>query len=160
MHAGARLERPSQQGCRARYPDAIPISILSCDRASERSGLQNRCAGCDSLTGLHGLQALQRCSGLLNRKARGSTVATHHAFMQKSAGFPCSEALPERYRLKAPISDRELGQFEQPAFNRLGRAQVPGGPPFFVPGLNNRSSAAFEAACVGASPAPGASCRK
>ena len=25
-----------------------------------------------------GLQALQRCSGLLNRKARGSTVATHH----------------------------------------------------------------------------------
>jgi len=56
-----------------------------------------------------GLQALQRCSGLLNRRARGSTVAAHHAFMQKSAGFPCSEALPERYRLKAPISDRELG---------------------------------------------------
>src|ERR1019366_8892929 len=25
-----------------------------------------------------GLQALQRCSGLLNRGARGSTVATHH----------------------------------------------------------------------------------
>ena len=25
-----------------------------------------------------GLQALQRCSGLLNRRARGSTVATHH----------------------------------------------------------------------------------
>ena len=25
-----------------------------------------------------GLQALQRCSGLLNRTARGSTVATHH----------------------------------------------------------------------------------
>ena len=80
-----------------------------------------------------------------------------NAFMQKSAGFPCSEALPERYRLKAPISDRELGQFEQPAFNRLGRAQVPGDPPSFLPGLNNRSSAAFEAACVGASPAPGAS---
>ena len=26
-----------------------------------------------------GLQALQRCSGLLNRRARGSTVATHHS---------------------------------------------------------------------------------
>ena len=26
----------------------------------------------------YGLQALQRCSGLLNRRARGSTVATHH----------------------------------------------------------------------------------
>ena len=26
----------------------------------------------------NGLQALQRCSGLLNRRARGSTVATHH----------------------------------------------------------------------------------
>ncbi len=25
-----------------------------------------------------GLQALQRCSGLLNRRARGSTVAAHH----------------------------------------------------------------------------------
>jgi len=25
-----------------------------------------------------GLQALQRCSRLLNRRARGSTVATHH----------------------------------------------------------------------------------
>ena len=25
-----------------------------------------------------GLQALQRCSGLFNRRARGSTVATHH----------------------------------------------------------------------------------
>src|SRR5260221_14712623 len=25
-----------------------------------------------------GLQALQRCSGLLSRRARGSTVATHH----------------------------------------------------------------------------------
>ena len=25
-----------------------------------------------------GLQALQRCSGLLNRRARGGTVATHH----------------------------------------------------------------------------------
>jgi hypothetical protein len=24
------------------------------------------------------LQALQRCSGLLSRRARGSTVATHH----------------------------------------------------------------------------------
>ena len=30
-----------------------------------------------------GLQALQRCSGLLNRRARGSTVATH-AFSPKS----------------------------------------------------------------------------
>ena len=27
-----------------------------------------------------GLQALQRCSGLLNRRARGSTVATHHFY--------------------------------------------------------------------------------
>ena len=27
-----------------------------------------------------GLQALQRCSGFLSRRARGSTVATHHLF--------------------------------------------------------------------------------
>jgi hypothetical protein len=30
------------------------------------------------LRAVSGLQALQRCSGLLNRRARGSTVATHH----------------------------------------------------------------------------------
>ena len=29
-------------------------------------------------TATKGLQALQLCSGLLNRRARGSTVATHH----------------------------------------------------------------------------------
>src|SRR5205814_3497698 len=29
-------------------------------------------------TATKGLQAFQRCSGLLNRRARGSTVATHH----------------------------------------------------------------------------------
>ena len=27
---------------------------------------------------VNGLQALQRCSGLLNRRARGGTVAAHH----------------------------------------------------------------------------------
>ena len=45
-----------------------------------------------------GLQALQRCSGLLNRRARGSTVATHN-FMpawlsSDSSSFVNCRALP------------------------------------------------------------------
>ncbi len=34
--------------------------------------------GCASIFSDFGLQALQRCSGLLNRRARGGTVAAHH----------------------------------------------------------------------------------
>ena len=33
-----------------------------------------------------GLQALQRCSGLLSRRARGSTVATHHFHLEVEPG--------------------------------------------------------------------------
>ncbi len=61
---------------RAQYPDARPIYAT-------RTPVPAR-----TLTGLTaavqlrlrvatGLQALQRCSGFLNRRARGSTVATH-----------------------------------------------------------------------------------
>src|SRR5947199_1553138 len=63
-----------------------------------------------------GLQALQRCSGLLNRRARGSTVATHHfgegtrieKFM-RGFGAARSESsfclpLPPPFRFNAPVA--------------------------------------------------------
>src|SRR5882724_10684055 len=52
----------------------------------------------------NGLQALQRCSGLLNRRARGSTVATHH-FMpawlssDSSSFVNCRANRPTRVRV-------------------------------------------------------------
>ena len=62
---------------RARYPDARPflatrITGVSQDFTGLVAAVQLR------LRVAFGLQALQRCSGLLNRRARGSTVATHH----------------------------------------------------------------------------------
>ena len=51
-----------------------------------------------------GLQALQRCSGFLNRRARGSTVATHH-FMpawlssDSSSFVNCRAIRPTRVRV-------------------------------------------------------------
>ena len=89
--------RSSKPEYRARYPDARPflVGTTRCGvRSAQRADLtsiyatRNPGAGQDitclaaavqlRLRVAVGLQALQRCSGLLNRRARGSTVATHH----------------------------------------------------------------------------------
>ena len=59
----------------------MPVHFSRCEHRC-RSGPSSRC-GIGTAVKLRlrvvfGLQALQRCSGLLNRKARGSAVATHH----------------------------------------------------------------------------------
>ena len=96
--------RSSKPEYRAQYPDARPffsecsLKVRRLLREQDQAGAlpaalsisrdANTGAGQD-VTGLAaavqlrlrvavGLQALQRCSGLLNRRARGSTVATHH----------------------------------------------------------------------------------
>src|SRR6266516_2448128 len=99
-----RPQGPSRPEYRAQYPDARPF-VSECSlkvrrllREQDQAGAfpaalsifrdANTGAGQD-FTGLAaavqlrlrvaiGLQALQRCSGLLNRRARGSTVATHN----------------------------------------------------------------------------------
>ena len=68
--------RSSKPEYRARYPDARPF-------LATRTGVSQDFTGLIAAVQLRlrvafGLQALQRCSGLLNRRARGSTVATHH----------------------------------------------------------------------------------
>ena len=68
--------RSSKPEYRARYPDARPF-------LATRTGVSQDFTGLAAAVQLRlrvafGLQALQRCSGLLNRRARGSTVATHH----------------------------------------------------------------------------------
>src|SRR6266545_804505 len=71
-----RPQGPSKPEYRARYPDARPF-------LATRTGVSQDFTGLVAAIQLRlrvafGLQALQRCSGLLNRRARGSTVATHH----------------------------------------------------------------------------------
>src|SRR6266545_3663514 len=71
-----RPQGPSKPEYRARYPDARPF-------LATRTGVSQDFTGLVAAVQLRhrvafGLQALQRCSGLLNRRARGSTVATHH----------------------------------------------------------------------------------
>ena len=74
-----------------------------------------------------GLQALQRCSGLLNRRARGSTVATHH-FMpawlssDSSSFVNCRANRPTRVRVSP------LAPFHAPVaqFIRAGGFEPPG----------------------------------
>jgi hypothetical protein len=73
-----------------------------------------------------GLQALQRCSGLLNRRARGSTVATHHftpAWLSSdsSSFVNCRAKRPTRVRVSplapfhAPVAQTiRAGGFEPP----------------------------------------------
>ena len=73
-----------------------------------------------------GLQALPRCSGFLNRRARGSTVATHH-FMpawlssDSSSFVNCRAIRPTRVRVSpsapfyAPVAQTiRAGGFEPP----------------------------------------------
>ena len=75
-----------------------------------------------------GLQALQRCSGLLNRRARGSTVATHH-FMpawlssDSSSFVNCRAIRPAGVRVSpsapfyAPVAQTiRVGGFEPPGY--------------------------------------------
>ena len=77
---GARTREPARQQPR-------PTDCGSQTRAPTFSATRNPGAG-EGFTDLAaavklrlraalGLQALQRCSGLLNRRARGGTVATH-----------------------------------------------------------------------------------
>ena len=79
--------RSSKPEYRARYPDARPaFAKASAWRTISRdakTGVGQDFTGLVAAVQLRlrvafGLQALQRCSGLLNRRARGSTVATHH----------------------------------------------------------------------------------
>ena len=80
----ARTFQTGVQGALPLWPCANTSSI-SRDANRCRSGLHR--PGCGGSTPPSrrvpcgrppGSQALQRCSGLLNRRARGSTVATHH----------------------------------------------------------------------------------
>ena len=73
-----------------------------------------------------GLQALQRCSGLLNRRARGSTVATHHfgggTRIEKSMrGFGADA---QRYSfclpLPPPFQRSRSSMYRAPRFERGG----------------------------------------
>ena len=68
-----------------------------------------------------GLQALQRCSGLLNRRARGSTVATHHFMLawlssDSSSFVNCRAIRPTGVRVSpsapfyAPVAARVVQQ--------------------------------------------------
>jgi len=56
-------------------PDARPFLATGTGVSQDFTGLV--AAVQLRLRGAFGLQALQQCSGLLNRRARGSTVATH-----------------------------------------------------------------------------------
>ena len=69
-----------------RAPDSVrlgfPLRDANTGAGQDFTGLaaavQLRLRVASLRTATKGLQALQRCSGLLNRRARGSTVATHH----------------------------------------------------------------------------------
>jgi hypothetical protein len=68
-----------------------------------------------------GLQALQRCSGLLNRRARGSTVATHH--------------------FQAGVAQQRQQQFRKlPGDSPHGSASLPVGPIYWPYASSSRSS--------------------
>ena len=56
-----------------------------------------------------GLQALQRCSGLLNRRARGSTVATHHF-------ADVAQQRQQQFRKLPGIAPRECESLRRPHF--------------------------------------------
>ena len=66
---------------------AVPVALTILRDANTGAGQDPHRPGCGGSTPPScrgpseralGLQVLQRCSGLLNRRARGSTVATHH----------------------------------------------------------------------------------
>lgn len=81
----ARRQRPrTVEGAGARPPSRAPDSVrLRFHFCDAKTGAGHDFTGVTAAVQLRlrvafGLQALQRCSGLLNRRARGSTVATHH----------------------------------------------------------------------------------
>ena len=105
--------RSSKPEYRARYPDARPF-------LATRTGVSQDFTGLIAAVQLRlrvafGLQALQRCSGLLNRRARGSTVATHHfadVAQQRQQQFrKLPGALPHESASLSidPISEEERG---------------------------------------------------
>jgi hypothetical protein len=69
--------RSSKPEYRARYPDARPFFATRIPVSVRTSQTWLRWFN-SAFAFAFGLQALQRCSGLLNRRARGGTVATHH----------------------------------------------------------------------------------
>src|SRR5947207_15102786 len=87
-----------------------------------------------------GLQALQRCSGLLNRRARGSTVATHHfgggTWIEKCMrGFGAARSessfclpLPPPFRFNAPVAQLP----ERDASNVGDEGESPSGSANFI----------------------------
>ena len=84
-----------------------------------------------------GLQALQRCSGLLNRRARGSTVATHHFLpawlsSDSSSFVNCRANCPTRVQV-SPLAPKPLcsrSSIYQSRRLRTARLQVR-----FLPGV-------------------------
>jgi hypothetical protein len=67
-------------------PDHFPRREYRCRPGHHRLG----CGGSTPPSrrgSFSGLQALQRCSGLLSRRARGSTVATHHSQRSRSSKY-------------------------------------------------------------------------
>ena len=108
--------RSSKPEYRARYPDARPFLATRTGAGQDFTDLaavvQLR------LRVAFGLQALQRCSGLLNRRARGSTVAVHNfgggTRIEKSMrgfGVVRSESsfclpLPPPFQFNAPVAQR------------------------------------------------------
>ena len=88
-------------------PDHFPRREYRCRPGHHRLG----CGGstppsrCGSFSGL---QALQRCSGLLSRRARGSTVATHHFQRSRSSKYQSATLRTSRLQVRVlpgvPIS--------------------------------------------------------
>ena len=87
-----------------------------------------------------GLQALQRCSGLLNRRARGSTVATHHftpAWLSSdsSSFVNCRANRPTRVRVSplAPELIAPVAQSSERDASNVGDAgESPAGSAIFA----------------------------
>src|SRR5437899_7967136 len=62
-----------------------------------------------------GLQALQRCSGLLNRRARGSTVATHQPSLEHSE----SEAAAPKHAVRRRARPATTRASARPAISSM-----------------------------------------
>ena len=141
--------RSSKPEYRAQYPDARPF----CWFYATRIPVPAR-----TLTGLAaavrlrlrvaiGLQALQRCSGFLNRKARGSTVTTHQFAVVDSGGVDSRKrpgtgfmrtvprllnyqlSRPSTINLSAGVAQQRQQQFRKlPGNPPHGSASLPVGP--------------------------------
>ena len=141
---------------------AIPLALTTLRDANTGAGQDPHRPGCGASTppscrGLcrrpQGLQALQRCSGLLNRRARGSTGGRPQ-LTSLAQSKPWQAATETRRRGRRPcgcescrehqpsLSELRPGEPIWPAsirvmqrtFNPLNRERYPGGPPDSMPG--------------------------